>query len=66
MNICGRNECHTTAGCQHRGPKGELCWWPDQGSSAFWPGWYIKIGALSDFSDDEIAREYHQRMSQRP
>jgi hypothetical protein len=30
---CVRPECNTTAGCAHRGPRGELCWfgtWGDE------------------------------------
>lgn len=61
MQICGRLECHTTAGCAHRGPNGELCWWSPDGSCAQYPGWYVKVGQLSDFTDDEIAREYYRR-----
>lgn len=61
MNVCGRGECQTTAGCQHRGPSGEFCWWPDRGSCAGYPGWYRQVGELSSFSDEQIAAEYHRR-----
>jgi hypothetical protein len=26
MQTCQRSECQTTAGCAHRGPLGEYCW----------------------------------------
>lgn len=61
MNVCGRGECHTTAGCANRGPNGELCYWPNSGSVYSNPGWLLKVGQLTDFTDDEIAREYYRR-----
>ncbi len=65
MQICGRYECQTTAGCAHRGPNGQLCYWEGNGSCAEWPGWYIKFGRLSDFTDNEIAAEWHRRALQK-
>jgi hypothetical protein len=29
MNTCNLKECATTAGCAHRGPMGELCYFSD-------------------------------------
>jgi hypothetical protein len=29
MASCNRSECLTTAGCGHRGPRGEMCWLRD-------------------------------------
>lgn len=29
MNVCDRLECQTSAGCAHRGPHGEMCYFPD-------------------------------------
>ena len=45
--ICHRSECQTTAGCAHKGPMGQTCYFPPR--------------SLSDYSDEEIAREYHNR-----
>lgn len=28
MYACQRHECQTTAGCAHRGPMGQLCYFP--------------------------------------
>lgn len=30
MAQCARHECQTTAGCAHRGPRGEMCWFESQ------------------------------------
>jgi hypothetical protein len=30
MNVCWRDECQTTAGCAHRGSRGEYCYFPDR------------------------------------
>lgn len=47
MTICSRSECQTTAGCQcHR-----LSLWS-----------ITRSVALSDYTDEEIAREHHYRM----
>lgn len=27
-NACSRPECQTSAGCAHRGPRGEVCYFP--------------------------------------
>lgn len=27
--ICQRMECQTTAGCAHRGPAGQMCYFPE-------------------------------------
>lgn len=37
MVVCRRGECQTSAGCVHRGPNGEQCWFPNHGSIA--PEW---------------------------
>lgn len=29
FNSCSRPECQTTAGCAHRGPAGEFCWFSE-------------------------------------
>lgn len=34
MNVCNRPECQTTAGCAHRGPRGEFCWFRPAMSAA--------------------------------
>jgi hypothetical protein len=65
MLICGRNECQTTAGCANRGPRGQLCYFLERGAYKDLPSWLHKVGTLSDFSDDEIAQEYHWRMMQK-
>ncbi len=67
MLICNLHECHTTAGCAHRGPEGQLCYWPGESMGQYdkIPGWLHEKKALSEFSDDEIAREYHWRMMQK-
>jgi hypothetical protein len=64
MLICGRHECQTTAGCAHRGPDGTLCVFPASPSQSYEkiPGWLHEVGALTQFTDEEIAREYHWRM----
>lgn len=63
MLICGRNECQTTAGCANRGVNGELCVFPASPSQSYAkiPGWLHPVGTLSQYSDEEIAREYHWR-----
>lgn len=62
MQVCGRSECQTTAGCAHRGPSGQLCYWPDQGISDKTPGWLsVDARPIHAFSDAQIAAEYHQR-----
>lgn len=61
MNVCTRSECHTTAGCAHRGPRGELCWWPEQGSYEKVPGFLREMKPLSGYTDDEIAAEHYRR-----
>ena len=62
MNVCGRSECQTTGGCAHRGPNGQLCYWPLQGITPETPGWlHVDIRPLSGFSDDEIAAEHYRR-----
>lgn len=48
MNVCSRPECQTTAGCAHRGPRMEMCWFPAP-------------PMLGEYSDDEIAKEYFRR-----
>jgi hypothetical protein len=63
MLICSRHECQTTAGCAHRGPNGQLCFWPGDGCGSYekTPGHLHQVGPLSAFTDEEIAREYHWR-----
>jgi hypothetical protein len=29
MAVCSRSECQNTGGCAHRGPLGELCYFPN-------------------------------------
>jgi len=53
MNVCGRSECQSTAGCAHRGPNMELCWFSFEKTPIKPP--------LSVFTDDEIATEYYRR-----
>lgn len=67
MLICWRHECHTTAGCAHRDPAGRLCVFPTSPTQSYAEinGWLHQVGALADFTDDEIAREYHWRMVQK-
>lgn len=61
MQVCQRHECHTTAGCAHRGPNGELCQF-DQQSYRNTPGWLgTEMKRLSDFTDKEIAAEHYRR-----
>lgn len=62
MNVCGRSECHTTAGCAHRGPNGELCYWPETGRVTRSSWLHVDARPLREFSDDEIVAEYHLRM----
>lgn len=60
MNVCARHECQTTAGCAHRGTNGQLCWFHEQSYTTV-PGWLVERKLISEFTDDEIAREYYTR-----
>lgn len=63
MLICNRHECQTTAGCAHRGLDGTLCVFPASPGQSYETivGWLHKVGSLSQFTEEEIAREYHWR-----
>lgn len=62
MLICSRSECQTTAGCAHRGPNGQLCYWPGHTAPLDPNLWLHKVGSLSQFTDEEIAAEHYRRM----
>lgn len=47
MNVCSRLECQTSAGCAHRGPHAQMCYFPAD---------------LSSYTDEQIAAEHHWRM----
>ena len=38
MNVCGLIECSTTAGCAHRGPEGQLCYFGGSYDSGYLAG----------------------------
>lgn len=53
MNTCERFECNTTAGCAHRGPLGQYCWFPTPGPT---PGEIEELRtALKDWQDSSEA-----------
>lgn len=45
---CARHECGTTAGCAHRGPNGEMCWFEGPSAEASGDLWYDGAKRMRD------------------
>lgn len=52
---CSHPDCQTSAGCKCRN------WWPTSPQAPSYTAGATGGRSLSDFTDDEIAREYHAR-----